>query len=429
MNLFSNIRALVRRPWPLLLALAGLAATACDDDFEPPYALTGDGGFSTIGAAPAGLRNKYAPGEVVNLLVGFNAADKVRDFTVFQVIGRTDSAVVSTLPPTNPVFDSRAGITAQPIAYTVPNLPNQTAVRVDVTTTFENGATRRQRFTYNVAARPTLRFGTTASPTTITTFRNNLAGTAQTVNDIIGYNLVLNEGGIGVAPTPPSTTTLFKNVDSLTTYYRIGTGRRVRASSILNPSTGAANARTVDVRVPAGAQGQAVTFVFKAFSGPDSAVVTSAPLNVVAPTALSRVRTGRVTAGPSAPQDSVAYDLRLGANVLASAPAATKDLFASGVLGTTVSLSSANTTVYYRIPVATAATGYYNTASANTVGTLLYQNAASLTGTTALPGTVAAGELFAVRVRGAEPMLLRIVGVKPSTAGSTARVVFEYRAL
>ncbi|MBC6696521.1 hypothetical protein [Hymenobacter sp. BT190] len=428
MNLLSNIRALARRPWPLLLALAGLAITACDDDFEPPYALTGDGGFSTLGAAPAGLQTKYAPGEVVNLLVGFNAADKIRDFTVFQVIGRTDSAVVTTLVPTNPFFDERAGITAQPIPYTVPNLPNQTAVRVDVTTTFENGATRRQRFTYNVAARPTLRFGTTASPTTITTFRNNLAATAQTENDIIGYNLVLNEGGIGVVPATPSTTTLFKNVDSLTTFYRIGTGAPVRTGVIRNPSNGAANARTVDVMVPRGSQGQPVTFLFTSYSGPFFVTATAAPINVAAPTALSRVRTGRVTSGPSAPQDSVAYDLRLGANVPASAAATTKDLFASGVFGTTVNLSSANTTVYYRIPVATAATGYYTTASANAVGTLLFQNAASLTGTTALPGAVAAGDLFAVRVRGAEPMLLRIVGVKPSTAGSTARVVFEYRA-
>lgn len=426
MNLFSNFRWPRLRPWALLLALAGLATAACDDDFDAPYALTGDGGFSTIGAAPAGLRNKYAPGEVVNLLVGFNAADKVRDFTVFQVVGRVDSAVVATLSPTNPVFDPRAGITAQPIAYTVPNLPNQTAVRVDVTTTFENGATRRQRFTYNIAARPTLRFGTTASPTTITTFRNNLAATAQTEGDIIGYNLVLNEGGIATAPTPPSTATLFKNVDSLTTYYRIGTGRRVRTSSILNPSTGAANARTVDVTVPRGAQGQAVTFVFKAFSGPDSAVVTSAPVSVVAPSALSRVRTGRVTTGPSAPQDSVAYDLRLGANVLNSAAAATKDLFASGVSGATVSLSSANTTLFYRIPVATVATGYYTTASANAVGNLLFQNTAAASGN---PGAVAPGDVFAVRVRGAEPMLLRVLGVKPSTAGSTARVLFEYRAL
>ncbi|SDX32045.1 hypothetical protein [Hymenobacter psychrophilus] len=429
MKISPDFRSFRRRSWVLLLALAGLATTACDDDIEPPYTLTGDGGFTVIGAPPSGLQTKYAPGEVVGLRVGFNAADKVREFTVFQVIGRTDSAVVTTLAPSNVFFEPAAGLSIQVIPYQVPaNLANQTAVRVDVTTTFENGATRRQRFSYNVAATPTLRFGTTASPTTITTFRNNLAGSAQSENDIIGFNLVLNEGGIGTLPTAPSTARLFKSVDSLTTFYRIGNGAPVRTGVIRNPSNGAANARTVDVVVPRGSEGQAVTFLFTAYSGPYFATAGAAPVNVVPPTALSRVRTGRVTAGPSAPQDSVAFDLRLGTNVPNSAPAATKDLFASGVLGTTVSLSSANTTVYYRIPVATAAAGYYTTASANAVGILLFQNSASLVGTAAVPGNVAAGDLFAVRVRGAEPMLLRITGVKPSTAGSTARVAFEYRA-
>lgn len=425
MNILFNFRPLTLRLWGLL-ALVGLVTTACDDKFDPPYQLTGDGGFSTIGAAPAGLQTKYAPGEVVNLVIGFNAADQVRDFTVFQVVGRTDSAVVATLAPSNTFFNQASGLTIQPIVYRVPTtLANQTAVRVDVTTTFENGATRRQRFTYNVAAAPTLRLGTTASPTTITTFRNNLASTAQTTGDIIGYNLVLNEGGIGTVPTTPSTATLFKNVDSLTTFYRVGTGPPVRTGVVRNPSTGAANARTVDVTIPTAAQGQTVTFFFTSYAGPYAVSATAAPITVAAPTTLSRVRTGRVTAGPNAPQDSASYDLRLGANVLNSAAATTKDLFGSGISGATVSLAAANTTTYYRIPVATAAAGYYNTASANAVGTLLYQNATGL----AAPGPVAAGDLFAVRVRGAEPMLLRVVGVKPSTSGSTARVLFEYRGI
>jgi hypothetical protein len=425
MKILFNFRPLTLRLWGLL-AFTGLVATACDDKFDPPYALTGDGGFSTIGAAPAGLQTKYAPGEVVNLVVGFNAADQIREFTVFQVIGRTDSAVVTTLPPSNTFINQASGLTIQPIAYRVPtNLANQTAVRVDVTTTFENGATRRQRFTYNVAAAPTLRLGTTASPTAITTFRNNLAATAQTTGDIIGYNLVLNEGGIGTVPTTPSTATLFKNVDSLTTFYRIGTGTPVRAGVVRNPSTGAANARTVDVTIPSATQGQTVTFLFTSYAGPYAVTATAAPITIAAPTVLSRVRTGRVTAGPSAPQDSASYDLRLGTNVLNSAAVTTKDLFGSGIAGATVSLAAANTTTFYRIPVATAAAGYYNTASANAVGTLLYQNATGL----AAPGPVAAGDLFAVRVRGAEPMLLRVVGVKPSTTGSTARVLFEYRAI
>ncbi|GAA4374667.1 hypothetical protein [Hymenobacter koreensis] len=420
------------RAWTVLLAAAGFSLMACEDELEPPYQVVDEGGFATIGSPPAGLQTKYAPGEMVALVVGFNANDRVRDFTVFQVIGRTDSAVVATVPLGTTIFQPAAGLTAQIIPYKVPdNLANKTAVRVDVTTTFENGATRLRRFTYNVAAAPTLRFGTTASPTAITVFRNNLAATAQTEGDIVGYNLVLNEGGIATLPTPPATTTatLFKNVDSLTTFYRIGAGAPVRAGVIRNPSTGAANARTVDVTVPNGSRGQTVTFSFTAYSGPYTATVTAAPVGVVAPTVFSRVRTGRVTAGSNSPQDSASFDLRLGTNVANSAAAATKDVYAYVTTTSTganaVGLRAENTTVFYRIPAAQAAAGYYNTATANAVGTLMFQNTASLSGN---PGVVAPGDVFAVRVRGAEPMLLRVVGTRLSTAGSTARITFEYRA-
>ncbi|GAB2969060.1 hypothetical protein GCM10027048_44790 [Hymenobacter coalescens] len=425
MKIFPNLRA-----GALLLAAAGLTLAACEDELEPPYEVKDEGGFATIGAQPSGLQTKYAPGETVPIVVGYNAADGVRSITVFHVINRADSAVVSTVAPGGAI-GATSGLTEQVVNYVVPsNLANKTPVRVDVTTTYENGATRLRRFTYNVAAAPTLRFGTLTSPTTITTFRNNLAATAQTEGDIVGYNLVINEGGIATVPTTPTTSTLFKNVDSLTTFYRIGTGAPVRIGVVRNPSTGAANARTVDATIPAGSRGQAVTFLFTAYAGPYFVTATAAPITVAAPSALARTRTGRVTAGSGAPQDSSSYDLRLGANVLNSAAATTKDVFASIASTTTgaaaVGIKAENTTVYYRIPAALAATGYFDNATANAVGTLMYQNASSLTGN---PGIVAANDVFAVRVRGAEPMLLRVRGVRTSTAGSTARVTFDYRAL
>ncbi|RAK65080.1 hypothetical protein [Hymenobacter edaphi] len=429
MKILSNPRLRLARWTPLLAAAGLLALGACEKEIETPYQVQDEGGFATIGAQPSGLLTKYAPGETVRLVVGYNAADKIRDVTVFHVINRQDSAVVSTTPAGGTIGTS--GLTELVIPYVVPaNLANKIPVRVDVTTTFENGATRLRRFAYNVAAAPTLRLGTTASPTTITTFRNNLAATAQSVGDIIGYNLVINEGGIATVPTTPTTATLFKNVDSLTTFYRIGTGAPVRAGVVLNPSTGAANARTVDVRVPAGAQGQAVTYSFTAYAGPFTASISAAPISIVAPAPLARVRTGRITAGAGSPQDSAAYDLRLGANVLNSAAAATKDAYAyvttTSTGANTLGLRAENTTVYYRIPAATVATGYYTTATANAVGTLMYTNATSLAGN---PGPVAVNDVFAVRVRGAEPMLLRVVGVRPSASGSTGRITFEYRAL
>lgn len=431
MNIVPTPRPRLARWTPLLAAAGLLALGACDKEIEKPYQVQDEGGFATLGAAPNGLLTKYAPGEVVQLAVGYNADDQIRDVTVFQVINRQDSAVVSTTPAAGGSLVTTSGLTALIVPYTVPaGLANKTPVRVDVTTTFQNGATRLRRFTYNVAAAPTLRLGTTASPTTITTFRNNLAAVAQAEGDIIGYNLVINEGGIATVPTTPSAATLFKNVDSLTTFYRIGSGAPVRAGVVLNPSTGAANARTVDVRVPAGAQGQPVTYSFTAYAGPYFATAVAAPINIVAPGALGRVRTGRITTGANSPQDSASYDLRLGANVTNAAAATTKDAYAyvaatsSGA--NAVGMRAENTTVYYRIPAAQAAAGYYTTATANAVGTLLYQQASALTGN---PGVVAANDLFAVRVRGAEPMLLRVVGVRNSTSGATGRITFEYRAL
>ena len=44
-------------------------------------------------------------------------------------------------------------------------------------------------------------------------------------------------------------------------------------------------------------------------------------------------------------------------------------------------------------------------------------------------GGAAAGDVFAARVRGAEFVLLRILSVRPSVAGSNARVRFEYKSL
>jgi hypothetical protein len=434
MNITFNPRPRLARWTPLLAAAGLLALGACEKEIEKPYQVQDEGGFATLGAQPGGIPStnaRYAPGETVRLVVGYNAADRIRDVTVFQVVNRQDSAVVSTTPAGGSIGTS--GLTELIVPYVVPPaLANKTPVRVDVTTTFENGATRLRRFNYNVAAAPTLRFATNTAtpPVPVVTYRNNLAATAQAEGDIIGYSLIINEGGIATVPTTPTTSTLFKNVDSLTTFYRIGSGAPVRAGVVLNPSNGAANARVVDVRVPAGAQGQAVTYSFTAYAGPFTASITAAPVNIVAPAPLARVRSGRITAGAGSPQDSAAYDLRLGANVLNSAAATTKDAYAyvasTSTGANTLGMRAENTTVYYRVPAATVATGYYNSATANAVGTLLYTNATALNGN---PGPVAVNDVFAVRVRGAEPMLLRVVGVRPSASGSTGRITFEYRAL
>ena len=104
--------------------------------------------------------------------------------------------------------------------------------------------------------------------------------------------------------------------------------------------------------------------------------------------------------------------------------AAAKDLFLSGT-GSTVTLSAANTTRFYRLSAAQLAAGFYSSPTVNAPATVLYLNP-----TLALAdvGAIAPNDVFAVKVRGAEVMLLRILSVRPGTAGASARVRFEYRS-
>ncbi|UOQ78023.1 hypothetical protein MUN84_05225 [Hymenobacter sp. 5516J-16] len=422
MTIFSAFTSSWRRLLPgAFLALAGLATASCEKEpFDDHYQIAAEPGFATINT----LATKYAPGETVPLSVAYNPTDNLKDITVFQVVNRQDSAVVGTYPANGQLNQTTQYFT-QMVPYVVPTtLANKTPVRVDVTMNFANGGKRMRRFTYTVAATPTLKFGTTPA-----TYRNGLTATAQAEGDIIGYSLVINEGGIGVLPTPPatSTATLFKNVDSLAYGYRNAAGQSFRLGVVAAPSNGAATNRTVDVRVPVRTAGTAIQFVFVAFAQTQTTTIISAPITVAQPTAFAGLKTGRVSFGSSSSPDSLAFNLRTALNEPAANPVTAKDLLVSGISGGTVSLSAANGTRYYKVPAATLATGFYNTATANTVGNLLYQNA---TANLADLGTVAVNDVYAVRVRGTgEMMLLRITGVKPSTAGSTGRVKFEYRTL
>ena len=108
---------------------------------------------------------------------------------------------------------------------------------------------------------------------------------------------------------------------------------------------------------------------------------------------------------------------------------ATKDLFVSSVSGG-VFLSAANTTCYTKITLLQLDRGFYSVPTANATGTALYANGvASAASMSADLGPVAAGDVYAVRIRAAEFAVLRILSVKPSVAGSNARVRFEYKTL
>lgn len=419
------------KTWLPALPLLGLLLGGCkkelDDYYHAPATESSDSGFAGLGLPRTPLAPRYAPGESVPLYVTFNETDQLRDITVFQVVNKADSVVTGTYPA-NGTFNVAGGLLAQAVPYVVPAATNGVPVRVDVTLTFQNGAKRLRRFTYNVAQPITIKFGTTPA-----TYRNTLAANAQTEGDIVGYQVVLNETGIGVVPTPPAlplpTAPLFKAVDSLTTFYRIGTGAPVRVGVIRNPSNGAANTRTIDVTIPRNTTGQPVTYFFTAYGAVQAVTVTAPPHNVVAATPLATLRPGRISGGPNATPDSLAFNFRTSLIEPAANPPTAKDLFVSGLGGNAVTLSAANTTRYTKITAAQLDKGFYTSATANAVGTALYTNGLTAGLVSADLGPVAANDVYAVRVRGAELVLLRILSVKPSSAGSNARVKFEYKAL
>ncbi|OUJ71940.1 hypothetical protein [Hymenobacter crusticola] len=422
-QLFTTLRSFV------LLGLVAYGLASCEKEpVDTYYQLQSEPGLALLGANVTTI-TKYAPSETITIFMGYNQTDQVRDFTIFQVVANQDSMVVGTYPVNNPFVDPTSKLLIQPIEYVVPaNLANKTAVRVDVTTNFTNGGSRMRRFTYNVAAAPTLKLAATAP----ITYRNGLAATAQSANDLVGYSLVINEGGIATVPTTPTTSTLFKAVDSLSYFYQIGTQTPVRIGSVRNPTTGAANTRTIDLRVPTAATtGQSVQFVFVAYSKPApssqpyAASVVTPAITVAAPTPLPTVRRGSVSFGPGSSPDSLAFNLKLGQNEPAANAATAKDLIATGSTATSVTLAAGNTTRVFQVPASLVPATYYTQSSANTVGNFVFQNTL-----VADLGSAAVGSVYAVKVRGTgEVMLLRITGVRLGTNSSIARVKFEYRSL
>ncbi|RSK46837.1 hypothetical protein [Hymenobacter rigui] len=414
-----------RRGWqPLALAgllALGLATAGCKkEDFNDYVQLQDNAGFGSISTQGGALATKYAPGETVPVIVAFNQSDNLKDITVFQVINKQDSAVVGTYPASGQL-NGTPQLFNQTVPYTVPStLANKTPVRVDVTLNFADGSKRLRRFTYTAASSPTLKFSATP-----VTYRNGLSVTQQTSGDILGYSILLNEGGIATVPTGGSTSTLFKNVDSLTYFVQSGTGTARRLGVVRGPSAGAATTVTVNAPVPAGSNGQTLTYSFVAYAQNTSTTLTAAPIAIAAPVSFAATaKTGRVAFGVATPSDSLAFNLRTGLNEPQSGPATNKDLSVSSYTSAGVVLTASNTTRYYKLTPAQVAAGLYNSATVNAIGLLLFQNT-----TSAELGTVAVNDVYAVRVRGAETMLLRITGIKPSASGSTGRVKFEYRTL
>lgn len=412
---------------PLLAGLALLAG--CKKELDDYYQPVATAGYFVIGLPGATLNTttaaavnggKYAPGETVPIIAGYNLPDNPTAITVFQAT-KTDSMQVGSYPASGNFLPS-AQLTTQTVPYKVPTTyPIGTLVRVDLTLTFPSGGTRLRRFTYQVANAPTLAFGTPAA-----TYRNGLGASAQAEGDLIGYALTINAGGISTSATPAAN--LFKNVDSLVYYARVGTtGPLLRQGVIRTPTAGVENKRTIDLRVPSGAAaGGGATFVFTAYAQFVSTSLSTPLLPVVASTPFKTTRTGRLAFGGGVTTDSLAFNLVTGLNEPAANAVAGKDLQVSGLSSTgSLTVNTSNTTRYYKLTSAQLAANPYATATANMVGALLYQNTPS-----ADLGTPAVGDVYAVRLRGTpEVLLLRVLSLRASTNGGVGRLRFEYRSL
>lgn len=408
----------------LLLLVGALGLASCKKELDTYYTPVAQPGFFNLGLLGTTLsttfNSKYAPGETIPVTAVYNVADNVSTITVFQAT-KTDSSQAGSYP-VGGTFNQTLQSTAQTVPYVVPaTYAIGTVVRVDVTLTFANGGQRLRRFTYQVANPPTLAFGSPAA-----TYRNGLSATAQSEGDLIGYAVTLNAGGISTSTTPVAN--LFKNVDSLVYYARVGTtGPLLRQGVVRTPTAGVENKRTIDLRVPSGAAaGGGATFVFTAFAQSTSTTLSTPLLTVGAAMPFRTTRTGRLAFGGGVTTDSLAFNLVSGLNEPAANPVTGKDLQVSGLSSTgTLTANTANTTRYYKLTSAQLAANPYATATANSVGALLYQN----TPGTDL-GTPAVGDVYAVKLRGtAEVMLLRILSVRASTSGGVGRLRFEYRSL
>ena len=421
------MKPLLKNWLPMLAGLTLLAG--CKKELDDYYQPVSTAGYFVIGLPGATLSTntaatvsggKYAPGETVPIIAGYNQPDNPTTVTVFQAT-KTDSMQVGSYP-VGGTFLPSAQVTTQTVPYKVPTTyPVGTLVRVDLTLAFPNGGTRLRRFTYQVANAPTLAFGTPAA-----TYRNGLAANAQAEGDLIGYAITLNAGGISTSTTPVAN--LFKSVDSLVYYARVGTtGPLLRQGVIKTPTAGVENKRTIDVRVPSGAvAGGGASFVFIAYAQSVGAQLGTALLPVVAATPFKTTRQGRLAFGGGVSADSLAFNLVTGLNEPAANATTGKDLQVSGLSSTgNLTLNTSNTTRYYKLTTAQLAANPYATATANAVGALLYQSTPS-----ADLGTPAVGDVYAVRLRGTtEVMLLRVLAGRASTNGGVGRLRFEYRSL
>lgn len=414
-----------RRLVPGLLAVVGgLALASCEKEIDTYYDEIGPQ-YPTFLANALGTSTKYATGEIVQFELQFaQQTAPIREIRILQKVepGR-DSTVVQTIPY-KAAFSKRKQADTLVVNYTVPAGQNKANVRVDAVVVSDNSQTKTRSFAFRLAeATPTIKVNTTTNVTAP-------AGATPVPGDVVRYNILLNQGGINTAAALTTTGTLYKDIDSLVTYVKVGSAAERRAQKAVRlpatgAQTGAQTSTNVDVTVPTGSSGQEVTYRFEVKSRYQNTVPPAAPTIRTATataasftpgttTALAAARTATLTYAGTGGGDQAAFDLTTFSAVATAGAATSKDVSISSTASNAVQLKALNTTRF----VATTAAAY-NAATLNSIRQV-YQTAAAANQLTTLDNVVV-GNAYVARLRGLDQYaIFTVTGINRTSATDVA---------
>lgn len=426
---------LILRAWPrLLLVLAVLAAGCKKDALDDYYTVTGPQ-IPTFSGNALNTVAKYAPGEVVTFELQFiQQTDPIRQIVLTEKVEPArDSVAVQTIPYAA-AYSRLKRVDTLVVRYTVPVGANKALVRVDARVESTNGQAKFRTFYYRLAeATPTVVINSGPTNVTLPT-----ATATSAPGDVLRYNVTLNRGGIGAAPVPPATTAvpagiLYKDLDSLVVFARVGTGPERRVVRQRLTATGGELTQNVDVPLPAGSAGQPVVFRFEVKSRivpvRSASVTAAAAYTPVAATPFGATRTATLAFAGAIGGDLAAYDLTAFAPVPAAGPDASKDLRISSTAGNAVQLQSITTAT----ATATSSRFVRSTTAAYGTATLTSVRqayaAAGAAGQVTTLDNVLPGDVFIVRLRGLDQYAIVQVASITRTSATDVTVGLNIKGL
>ncbi|GAA4309183.1 hypothetical protein [Nibribacter koreensis] len=398
------------------IALMGFVAVSCEEDYEPSYQITEDSFQLLQATGTLPVAAKYATGETVKMELVYNKSD-IKEIVLLQKFDNQDSSVVKTIPAQG-AYSLRKKADTLVVEYVVPpGLANKTLIRLDAKGVGFNNSTKTRSVSFRVAeAMPTIRIKSMSNRTATAQYGN-------AANDVIRYELVMNEGGVtSVTTTTPATAILYKDLDSLNVYAKVGAGAETRVQRIGLTKSGAAVTRNVDVTVPANSANQEVIFRFevKSLLPKLAASVSSAPVTPSAATAFTGTSTATIGLNGDANATSFNFVARTNAG---TDVAANKDITVTSVAGNKVAVKADNTTSFVK-----------STAAAYTSATFSSVRQAYYAGANAVPTTVVTsiadllvGDVYIAKLVGTDNyVIFKVTAINRTETGATVTMDYKY---